>query len=168
MPISDYLRGVRAKVGHDLLVMPAVTGLVFDGRGAVLLMKHANGGVWVAPGGAVDPDESPSDAVVRELWEETGLSVVPMALRGVFGGPEFRVRYANGDEVGYVMAVFECRVTGGRLQADGVETVEACWAAAEDLPTLDLAAWARVVLPAMMRSRGQPLITPARWRPPES
>jgi len=30
VPISDWLRDVRSKVGHELLVVPAVTGLVFD------------------------------------------------------------------------------------------------------------------------------------------
>src|SRR5262245_64452297 len=95
MPISEYLRNLRAKVGPALLVVPSATGLVYDTDGRVLLVRHSNAGVWVAPGGAVDPDETPQDAVVREVWEETGLRVEPVALSGVFGGPEFHVRYAN-------------------------------------------------------------------------
>ena len=116
MPISDYLRTLRARVGTSLLVVPSVTGLVFDDDGRVLLVRHANGGVWLLPGGAVDPDEAPQDAVVREVWEETGLHVEPIALCAVLGGPEFRVRYENGDETSYVMALFECRRLGGVLQ----------------------------------------------------
>lgn len=67
MPISEYLRGLREKVGRDLLLVPSVTGLVFDGEGRVLLIRHSNGGVWLAPGGAVDPGEAPQDAIVREM-----------------------------------------------------------------------------------------------------
>jgi 8-oxo-dGTP pyrophosphatase MutT (NUDIX family) len=166
MTISDYLRGLRSRVGSSLLLVPSVTGLVFDGRGRVLLVRHSNRGVWVAPGGAVDPDEAPQDAVVREVWEETGLRVEPLALCGVFGGPEFRVEYTNGDQVSYVMAVFECRRTGGELRADGEETLEARWFAAAELGTVELSPWAKVLLPPLMARRGGCWIPPVTWRPP--
>jgi 8-oxo-dGTP pyrophosphatase MutT (NUDIX family) len=166
MPISDYLRTVRAKVGHDFLMASAATGLVFDDAGRVLLARHSNGGVWVAPGGAIDPDESPADAVVRELWEETGLHVEPVALLGVFGGPSFRVRYTNGDETGYVMAVFECRILGGTPQADGEEVLELRFVAPHELAGLGLSRWARELLPGLAASRGRTLIPPVTWHPP--
>src|SRR5229473_7334772 len=134
MPISEYLRSLRSQVGSALLLVPSVTGLVFDrDDGRVLLVRHSNGGVWVAPGGAIDLDEAPQDAVVREVWEETGLRVEPIRLCGVFGGPECHVKYANGDEVAYVMAVFECRRLGGELRADQEETLEARYFAASEL-----------------------------------
>jgi 8-oxo-dGTP pyrophosphatase MutT (NUDIX family) len=121
----------------------------------------------VAPGGAVDPDEQPQDAVVREVWEETGLLVEPTELRGVFGGPEYRVWYANGDEVGYMMAVYECRVTGGALKADGDEIVETRYFAAEELASITLSRWARVIVPEMTVNRG-PWLPPVTWRPARS
>jgi 8-oxo-dGTP pyrophosphatase MutT (NUDIX family) len=168
MPISDYLRDLRAKVGNDLLVVPSVTGLVFDERSRLLLVRHSNGGLWVAPGGAIDPDETPEDAVVRELWEETGLLVEPVALVGVFAGPDLRVSYANGDETAYVMTIFECRALGGELRADGEETLEARWVALDELDDLPLSRWARALLPGVIASRGRPWIGPVRWRPPPS
>jgi 8-oxo-dGTP pyrophosphatase MutT (NUDIX family) len=92
MSLSDHLRAVRAKVGHDLLLLPAVGGLVYDDAGRVLLQRHSETRRWVMPGGAVEPDETPTDTVVRELWEETGLWVEPLAILGIFGGPEFVIR----------------------------------------------------------------------------
>lgn len=166
MTMSKYLRDVRAKVGHDLLVLPSVTGFVFDAAGRLLLVRHATGDVWVAPGGAVDPDESPVDTVVRELWEETGLHVAPVRLYGVFGGPEFRVSYANGDEVSYVMAVFECRVLGGVLRADGVETLEARYVPLDEMAALRLGHWVPTVLPAVTKRRDAPRLPPVTWTPP--
>jgi 8-oxo-dGTP pyrophosphatase MutT (NUDIX family) len=119
----------------------------------------------VAPGGAVEPDETPADALVREVWEETGLRVEPVRLLGVFGGPDFRVRYRNGDEVAYVMTVFGCRVRDGQPHADGSEVLELRWAAADELPALDLVPWARVVLPALLRSDAIAFAPPS-WTPP--
>src|SRR6185295_10926685 len=125
MPISSYLKTVREKVGSTLLVVPSVTGLVLEPDDRVLMVRHSNGNVWVAPGGAVDPGESPQDAVVREVWEEAGVHVEPIGVCGVYGWPESHVRYANGDEVTYVNTVFLCRALGGELRPDGDETLEA-------------------------------------------
>jgi 8-oxo-dGTP pyrophosphatase MutT (NUDIX family) len=166
MPISDYLRRVREKVGHELLLMPAVTALVFDEAGRLLLQHHGDTGRWVTPGGSVDPDESPSDAVVRELWEETGLVVEPVALAGVFGGRDYRVHYRNGDVVSYVMIAIECRVTGGALAPDGEESLELRWVSAGELLALPLAPWARRMLPGLVRSRDRAALEPATWSPP--
>lgn len=166
MPISDYLRWLRSKVGTSLLHVPSVTGLIFDDDGRVLLVRHSNGGVWVAPGGAVDPDEAPQDAVVREVWEETGLLVEPVHLRGVYGGYDFRVHYENGDVTSYVMAVFECRRIGGVLQVDDDEVTAARWFAPAELGSVELAPWAKIVLPALTGSERTSWIPPVTWRPP--
>lgn len=165
MPMSAYLRRVRAKVGNEFLLMPSVTALVFDVKRRVLMVRPSRREVWVAPGGAVDPDEAPQDALVREVWEETGLLVEPRQLLGVFGGPEYRVWYANGDEVGYMMAVYECRVTSGTLRADGDEIAEARYFSAGELASITLSRWARILLPTLI-ARDKPWVPPVTWRPP--
>ena len=165
MPMSEHLRAVRARVGHDLLVLPAVTGLVFDDAGRVLLQKHGDTRRWVAPGGSIEPDETPGDALVREMWEETGLLVEPTSLLGVFGGPEFRVRYRNGDVTAYVMAVYECRARGGALRLDGDESLALEWFARDAVGALDLAPWARIVLPAAFAHRGRSVLPAITWQP---
>lgn len=52
-----------------------VTGsaIVRDSRGQVLLHRHKRLGIWLQPGGHVDPGESCEEAALRETWEETGL-----------------------------------------------------------------------------------------------
>ena len=155
MPMSTYVRRLRERVGHELLVLPAVTGLVFHSSGDVLLVRQADAGAWAPPGGAIEPDEEPCDAVAREVFEETGLRVEPIALRGVFGGPDLRVRYPNGDETAYVTAVFECAVRGGALLADSDEVLEVRLVAPPEIARLELAPWARRLLPALVRERAR-------------
>jgi len=95
--------------------MPSVSTALFDTEGRLLMAQQAGSSLWMTLGGAIEPDESPSDVAVREMWEETGLHVVPMRVLGVFGGREFRVSYPNGDETAYTVILFEVRLLGGDI-----------------------------------------------------
>ncbi len=167
MPISDYLRQLRRRIGSDLLLMPSATVLVFDDRDRVLLVRNSETGIWVAPGGAMDPFESPADAAVRETWEETGLWVAPVRLMGVFGGPpEFLVTYSNGDQVSYIMTVFEGRVIAGEPHPDGTETTEVAFFSSAELAQIDVAPWVHAILTADFQNHQQASFEPPTWRPP--
>jgi len=72
MAISDYLRRLRERIGHDLVLLPAVTVLIWDDDGRLLLMREAQTGLWQTVGGMVDPDEAPSDAACREPRRRPG------------------------------------------------------------------------------------------------
>jgi 8-oxo-dGTP pyrophosphatase MutT (NUDIX family) len=87
MGMSEYIRNIRSKVGSTMLQMPSVTIFNYDDTGQILLVKHADTGLWVAPGGAIEPGETPADAAVREMWEETGLLVRLVRILGVYVGP---------------------------------------------------------------------------------
>ena len=52
-----------------------VTGaaIVTDGDGGIVLHRHKRLGIWLQPGGHVDPGEDPAQAAQRETLEETGL-----------------------------------------------------------------------------------------------
>ncbi len=108
--------------------VPCVGGLVYDDDGRLLLIRRANEpgrGRWSIPGGRVEPGETDTVAVAREMAEETGLTVVPGALVG-------RVRRGP-----YVIADYRCTVVGGELQA-GDDAADARWCSAEDLAQLPL------------------------------
>jgi 8-oxo-dGTP diphosphatase len=165
--MSAYLRDLRARVGTTRLILPSVTGVVRDEAGRVLLVQQRDGQVWSTPGGAIEPDETPADAVVREVWEETGLLVAPTGVLGVYGGPDFLVRYPSGDETQYVSTMFSCVVRSGALKADGNETVAARYWTAAEASRLPLASWLTRVLPLLFRaSSSEPWFEPARWAPP--
>jgi 8-oxo-dGTP pyrophosphatase MutT (NUDIX family) len=63
------------------------SGLVVGPRGVVLL-EHKRLGIWLQPGGHIDPGESPWDAALRESREETGLDVGYAGPVGPDGVPE--------------------------------------------------------------------------------
>jgi len=149
MGISPYVAGLRARIGTTRLLLPSVTGIVYDPSDRILLVRQREGGIWSTPGGVVEPDETPADAVAREVHEETGLAVEPRRILGAFGGPAFVVRYPNGDESQYVIVVFECEAVGGVLRSESDETTEARFVAADEFARLDASPWTREVLPLL-------------------
>ena len=60
----------------------SVVALIRNSEGKVLLLDHLirPGASWGLPGGFVEPSEQPEDAIVRELLEETGLSIESVRL----------------------------------------------------------------------------------------
>ena len=167
MPMSAYLRQLRTQVGTTRLLLPSVTGVVRDEAGRLLLVRQRDDGRWSTPGGAIEPDETPADAVVREVWEETGLLIAPAQVLGVYGGPDFVVRYPNGDETQYVSTIFSCVVRGGALAADGTETIAARFWTADEARNLPLASWLTGVLPLLFTaSASEAWFEPPRWAPP--
>ncbi len=166
MPMSEYMRRLRSRVGHQLLEMPAVAIVVRDAQGRVLLVRHQNGGVWVTPGGAVEPTEVPADAAVREMWEETGLEIELTVILGVYGGPEFVVTYRNGDQVSYLMVVFEGRRVGGELRPDGLEVLDARYFTEQETKALRRPEWIDEVLADVFSNRAQAAFRQPRWWPP--
>ena len=139
MPISDFLRDLRAVVGKRLLMLPGVAAIVRDSEGRVLFIRRADNGHWGLPAGAIDPGETPADAVMREVREETGLEVRPSRVAGVFGGAGFRVRYENGDEAEYTVIVFDCEAIGGSLMPVDGEALELRYFAPNEAPPLAVA-----------------------------
>jgi len=108
--------------------MRCVGGIVFDPAGRLLVIKrgHEPGrGLWSLPGGRVEAGETDSEAVVRELREETGLDVLPGALAGMV----VRGRYEIYDYV--------CEVLGGQLRP-GDDADDARWVDAAAFAALDL------------------------------
>jgi NADH pyrophosphatase NudC (nudix superfamily) len=85
----------------------------------------------------MEPGERLDEAVVREVREETGLEVEPVALIGVYSDPEYIFSYPNGDQVQPIITFFECQVVGGTLKPDMQEILEARYFGLEDeLPPL--------------------------------
>ncbi len=92
------------------------TVLVYALQGTqVLLMrrnKEPNLGLWVAPGGKIEMDESPHDAARRELLEETGLVTEDLAWRG------FCTEVSPRADWQWMLFIYVTRRFHGTLNAD--------------------------------------------------
>jgi ADP-ribose pyrophosphatase YjhB (NUDIX family) len=127
VPMSPFVANLRSLVGHELLQLPSVAALCRDEAGRILLVRQADSGKWSTPGGAIEPGETPEQAVIREVQEETGLAIVVNELLAAVGGPEYRTVYSNGDQLSYVAVVFGATVVSGELTPDNEETTEVAW-----------------------------------------
>jgi len=114
-------------------------GSVIIHENRVLLVKRAHPpiqGQWSIPGGVLEVGEMVRDAAVREAREETGLTVEPGELLGVYDrilyDPDHRVQYH------YVLIDFLSRQVGGELLAAS-DAAEVRWFALEELAALNLA-----------------------------
>ena len=119
----------------------AAYAVIRDDTGRVLLAlwNEADTPKWTMPGGGVELEETPEDAVVREVREETGYEIALGRLLGVHTfvlPPHVRVNTTDRF-LRSVRVVYEARVVAGELrnEIDGT-TDEARWFVESDVPDL--------------------------------
>ena len=125
---SDEVRERFAEeVGH-ITPKIAAGAAIFDDDGRILLMKRADSGEWMVPGGFLDPGEGPERAAVRETKEETNLDVRVTTLVGAHYQPatEHHVNEAVG-------LVYLCERLGGTLRGSEESSDLGYWHI-EDIP----------------------------------
>jgi 8-oxo-dGTP diphosphatase len=109
---SEPAANVHRREGADALVR--------DALGRVLLVRRADDGRWAMPGGWVDPGETPEQAVVREVAEETGLRVSAPRLLHTKQRPA-SVHYTFG-----------CELDGGELRTSD-ESLEVAFVSPDEI-----------------------------------
>jgi ADP-ribose pyrophosphatase YjhB (NUDIX family) len=133
---AEYFTLLRPFVGHAPILLPGTAACIRDDRGRILLERRSDCELWGFPGGGQNLGESATQAIVREVYEETGLHVEPVRLIGAYGDPAFGRTLPNGDQVQPVVAFFEARAVGGDLHADLTETLELAYFPPDRLPPM--------------------------------
>ena len=114
-----------------------VSALIFDEMGRVLLFKHTYRKFeWGIPGGGLEYKEQPPNAMVREFYEEVGMTIEIERLLKVTSAREFP----------HLSIVYLCKITGGEFKPSH-EVSEMRYFAVNDLPKMlfaekDLIRWA--------------------------
>ena len=102
-----------------------------DEQGRLLMIKRGHepgAGLWSIPGGRIEPGETDAEALVREMFEETGLAVEVGLLIG-------SVRRPGLDGAVIDIRDYAATVTGGTLRP-GDDAADARWVSETDLDTL--------------------------------
>ena len=129
-----------ARMNREFPEVPLVgVGAIIIEESRVVLVKRLHPPLqaeWSIPGGVLEVGEMVREAAIREAREETGLTVEPGELLGVFDrilrNPEKRVQYH------YVLIDFLCRRVAGDLMAAS-DAAEVRWFTQDELARLKLA-----------------------------
>lgn len=121
---------------------PTASALVVDEHDRLLLARRAaevEHGKWDLPGGFVEEGEDPIDALRRELREETGLTVEPVRLFGIWMD-----WYGSGDDRRSTLNLYWlARAVGGELAAAD-DVSELAWFGRDELPPREQIAFTNV------------------------
>jgi ADP-ribose pyrophosphatase YjhB (NUDIX family) len=110
----DYYYDPNAPRANSLIPGASAVVLLDDGR--VVLHRRRDNDLWALPGGVMDIGESISDTARREVLEETGLTVEPLYIVGVYSNPHHVFAYDDGEVRQEFSICFACRVVSGELR----------------------------------------------------
>ena len=100
------------------VIRPGTSAVIFNAAHEVLLELRSDSKLWGLPGGRMDIGESVEETVLREVLEETGLTVRVQRLIGVYSDPrQYAIfRYPGDVVVHAVVMSFECERVSGTLK----------------------------------------------------
>ncbi|RDY27273.1 NUDIX domain-containing protein [Romboutsia weinsteinii] len=133
--MSDYIKWIRSKVGHEIIILNFAGMCITNENGDILLQKRNRyDEIWGLPGGAIEIGESIEEAAIREVKEETGIDVRVEHLIGVYS--KYFAEYENGDKAQTICYLFKGNIVGGDLEVDESETFELKFFAKDNIPKL--------------------------------
>ena len=125
------------------------SGLIVNEMGQILLIQRDDSRSWGLPGGGLDQGELPTQAVTREVEEETGLKTMPVRLVGLY----FR-REKAADRL---MFLFRCLVRGGEIRPSA-ESPQVGFVKYDALPTPLLGVHRQQIQEGYRHAGGPPLL----------
>lgn len=116
----------------------SVAAAVVNEAGQLLAVRRRDNGHWEPPGGILELDETIQAGLVREVQEETGVQVEPVALSGIY----------KNMRRGIIALVFRCRIVAGEPQPTA-ETEQIAWLGPDEVRELMDEAYATRLLDAL-------------------
>ena len=141
-----YIPYIRGLVGHEQIFLAFVSVVLRDDQGRILLQRRGDFDVWGLPGGSLEMGETLEACARRELLEETGLTAGDLSLVGVYSEPDYAYTYPNGDQAQQFTICLQGQVNGGRLQVDGVESLDLRFYHPAEIPYNTLFPWYAAML----------------------
>ena len=128
-----------------------VRGVVFRGN-RILMVREIIDGCWSVPGGWADVGLSPKEVAKKEVFEESGLEVLPVRLLAVLD----KTHHAHPPDMYHIYKIFIlCEEQGGRLNS-GMETSETGFFGPDELPPLSAARITKEEIALMFEYKNNP------------
>lgn len=130
--LEEVVEWNKTEFGHPTPKV-AVSAFILSDDRVLLIREDKDDGRWTLPGGWADINESPSEAVAREVLEESGYRVAPLSLLAVYD------REKQGHPPVFPFHIyklfFHCTIVGGAPRAT-LESSESRFFPLDDLPEL--------------------------------
>ena len=131
----DYLNDPNAPKANS--IVPAVSAIVTDDHGGILLILRTDNNYWSIPGGGVKPGESVKEAAAREVKEETGIDCEVTGLVGIYSDPNHVAAYDDGEVRQEFSICFTTRMLGG-TERTSAESAEVRFVSPKDLQSYEM------------------------------
>ncbi|MBP2474049.1 ADP-ribose pyrophosphatase YjhB (NUDIX family) [Crossiella equi] len=129
----DYFHDPNAPQPNSIVV--AVSAFVQDEAGRLLMIRRSDNDLYSIPGGQLELGETLTEAVIREVYEETGITVEVTGLIGIYSNPAHVIAYDDGEVRQEFSICFHARPVGGELRTSS-ESKEVHWVELANLDRL--------------------------------
>lgn len=130
----NYIDDIRAKVGHEPIILVFGGGILANEDNEILLQKHSDFNEWGLPGGAIEFGETAEEACVREFKEEIGIDVKVISLMGV--STDNIQHYPTGDVAQTVVIEFLVKKISSKNSNTDTETIKFDYFGKENIPKI--------------------------------
>ncbi|MDJ0531614.1 MAG: NUDIX hydrolase [Xenococcaceae cyanobacterium MO_207.B15] len=132
LSVDDFLQLNAAEFGYATPKVD-VRGVIFKDAKILLVREIADNGRWTLPGGWADVNQTPSESVIREVFEESGFQTRVVKLLAVYD----REKQQHPPAFPYHIykLFFHCEIIGGEAKVS-IETSEIAWFGEDEIPEL--------------------------------
>jgi 8-oxo-dGTP pyrophosphatase MutT (NUDIX family) len=135
MARHDFYHAPGAPSANSIVV--AVTAFIQDAAGRLLMIRRTDNDLYAIPGGAQEVGETIAQAVVREVREETGITVDVTGLIGVYSDPAHVIAFSDGEVRQEFSLCFRARPIEGEPRTSS-ESKEVLWVEPAGLAELNI------------------------------
>ncbi|WP_157108747.1 NUDIX hydrolase [Aldersonia kunmingensis] len=161
--IREHYREDNTPRAQD--VLPAAFAAVRDSAGKLLLVRRIDDGNWELPGGRIEVGESAVDAVVREVAEESGITIEVTGIAGVYSDPTHVLVDPGGITHQQLAICFHAAPKSSADESpprpDGIETNAAAWFATTEIAALPIHPAVRLRIDNAVRAPHHPFFEQA-------
>ena len=152
----DYLDNPNAPKANALV--PAVSAVIVNGEGKILLHRRSDSNTWSLPGGEMEIGESITEAVKREVKEETNLDVEPQYITGIYSNPKHVIAYSDGEVRQEFSICFACKIIKGFLKVSE-ESFELAFFTPQEIEQLNMHESMQLRIKHYLEHKNQPVMS---------